>query len=103
MGGSSALTEAMEQASSAQGALPIQGSVQSLLEQEAALANAKQSKIGALLEERVALAKSTEERLVEIAAELKSLGWHRSKVAKTLTVTATNSTHGTAQAGAKLG
>ncbi len=66
-------------------AQPVRGSVQSLLEQEQALANAKQSKIAALLDERVALAKSTETRLVEIAAELKSLGWHRSKTAKALT------------------
>jgi hypothetical protein len=68
------------------------GSVQSLLEQEVALTQAKQDKIAALLQERVLLAKETEARLGAIADELKSLGWHRSKVAKTLTVTATNAT-----------
>lgn len=64
---------------------PINGSVQSLLEQEQDLARRKQERIGLLLDERVSLAKATEDRLKAIAEELKSLGWHRSKTARSLT------------------
>lgn len=60
-------------------------STESLLKNEQVLAEAKQKQIGALIQERVKLAADTHNRLIEIAAELKSLGWHRSKTARSLT------------------
>lgn len=64
------------------------GDVGALLEAEESLKIAKAQKIQGLLQERVDLVNSTDSRLKGIASELKSLGWHRSKVSKTAKATA---------------
>jgi hypothetical protein len=68
----------------------IQPPTASLLQQEQLLAKAKAERIGDLLNERVLIAQSTEKRLAEIADELKSLGWHRTREARAAGVNANN-------------
>src|SRR5579864_2727747 len=67
---------------------PAEISVASVIEQEQQVHAMKQHKIALLLKERVMLAESTKARLAGIAAELKSLGWHRTKTARPLTTQA---------------
>jgi hypothetical protein len=62
--------------------IEAQDETKSLLDQMRAMEEAKAERIRALLKERVDRTETHEKRLVEIAQELKDLGWHRTRTAK---------------------